>query len=100
MKKLLFAALIFIASNSFAQSCAHIFLPKCGKYNIHIKNDCHWLLASRTKWIMGYVLIEGNDTVFLDVDANEIDKSNVLGYGRLQRRKSKNKCYKGETAVN
>lgn len=99
MKKLLFAALLFLTTNCMAQSCIK-FLPACGKYNIHLKNDCHWLLASRTKWILGYVVITNNDTVYFDLNANEIDKSKVLGYGRLQRRKSKNKCYKNEMVVN
>lgn len=95
MKKLLsIIVLLFITVNSFAQNSVSN-LPKCGKYCIHIQNPCHWLLASKTAWMMGYVLITGNKTQFLDVYGNEIDqnKVKVLGYGRLQRRHDKHKCY-------
>lgn len=86
--------LLITASNSFSQTTTN--LPKCGKYNLHLKNGCHWLLASKTKWILGYVVIIGKDTEYYDINGNDIDKTEVLGYGRLQRRRSKKKCYKPE----
>lgn len=94
MKKLIIAVLIILLSKvSFAQnSISHV--PKCGRYNIQIENPYHFILASKTKWIMGYVLITGVYVQYFDLSGNEIEQSKVLGYGRLQRRPSKNKCYK------
>lgn len=32
----------------------HLSLPtKYHKYRIHVVNNCHWILASKTKWIAG-----------------------------------------------
>jgi hypothetical protein len=94
MKKLIIAVLILLISKvSFAQNSISN-IPKCGRYNLHIENPCHWILASKTKWIIGYVLVTGVYLQYFDTNGNEIEQSKVIGYGRLQRRHSKTKCYK------
>lgn len=90
MKKLyLFVLLLLITSCVFSQEST-----KCGKFKIQLKNDCSWLLASRTKWVEGYVLIEKDSTEYFDVYGNIIDYSKVISYSDFPGRKSKKKCYR------
>lgn len=100
MKKIItLLTLLFITINSFAQTSRKT-LPKCGKYNIELKNDCHWWLASKEKWILGYILITDTGTQYFDAEGNDIDSKKVISYGRLMRRHNRHKCYPANVIVN
>jgi hypothetical protein len=92
-KTILLLLIVFITISANAQTNV-TNLPKCGKYCLHIKNGCHWWLASRTKNVMGYVIITNGETDYFDADLNRIYSKDVISYGRLTRHPSKNKCYR------
>lgn len=97
MKKLISILLIvFITISANAQTSVNN-IPKCGKYCLHVKNGCHWWLASKTKNVMGYVIITNGETDYFDANLNRIYSTDVISYGRLQRYHSKHKCYKPVT---
>lgn len=65
----------------------HLALPtKYQKYRIHIKNNCHWALASKTKWIAGYVVTIGPYIAYFDYKGVELNPAcvKILGYDKLK----------------
>lgn len=87
MKKTILSLLIvFITINSNAQTSVKN-IPKCGRYNIHLVNNCHWLLASKSRWIMGYVLVSDGNVQCFDINGNEINQKAIIGYKNIPKHK-------------
>lgn len=85
MKPILLAVFLIITVNFCnAQTVTASKTPSRPKYNIHLKNDCHWWLASSTKWVEGYVVVTPSGTQYVDIKGNNINNSEILGFDKLQ----------------
>jgi hypothetical protein len=90
MKQILLAVFLIITVNfCSAQTVTASKTPSRPKYNIHLKNNCHWWIASSTKWVEGYVVVTPAGTQYVDIKGHNIDNSEILGYNQLQTRNFK-----------
>jgi hypothetical protein len=85
MKPILLAVFLIITVNFCnAQAVTASKTPSRPKYNIHLKNNCHWWLASSTKWVEGYVVVTPSGTQYVDIKSNNINNSEILAFDKLQ----------------